>query len=133
MRRQLMLISAALMFAVTACASSAASRSTGHSPDLITSEEIASASASNTYEAITRLRPTWFRSRGTATMVGGRTQDLVIAVYLDGQRLGDVASLRMLGTANLASIQWLDAARASTILSGIGSEPIAGAIVIKSR
>jgi hypothetical protein len=39
----------------------------------------------------------------------------------------------MLSTNNLSSMQWLDAARAATVLPGIGSEAIAGAIVIKSK
>jgi hypothetical protein len=70
---------------------------------------------------------------GRASIANGNAYEQVIMVYLDGHRLGDIVSLRMLSTNNLVSMQWLDAARASTVLPGIGSEAIAGAIVIKSK
>jgi hypothetical protein len=52
---------------------------------------------------------------------------------MDGQRLGDVTALRMVSIMGIKSMQWLDAARAYTVLPGLGSDPISGAIVIKTR
>ena len=123
---------AAFVLAVSACASSGTRSSAGGS-DFIPAEEIASSGATNAYEAVTRLRPTWLRMHGRASIANGNAYEQVIMVYLDGHRLGDVVSLRMLSTNNLVSMQWLDAARAATVLPGIGSEAIAGAIVIKSK
>lgn len=133
MRRNVITFCAALVVSITACASSGTKTSTGRTQDFIPAEEIASSGANNAYEVVTRLRPTWFRMHGTARIAGGVASEQVIAVYLDGHRLGDAASLRTLSVVNLESMQWLDAARASTILSGLGSEAIAGAIVIKSK
>ena len=124
---------AAFVLAVSACASSGTKSSAARSSDFIPAEEIAGSGATNAYEAVTRLRPTWLRMHGRASIANGNAYEQVIMVYLDGHRLGDIVSLRMLSTNNLVSMQWLDAARAATVLPGIGSEAIAGAIVIKSK
>ena len=119
--------------ALAACASSGTSRgSTPRSSDQITSAEIAASSATNAYALIERLRPNWLRTPAIGSIGGGaRTQ--VIVVYLDGQRLGDLSSLRTLSVDGIKSMQWLDAARAATVLASPGSDPIAGAIMIKSQ
>lgn len=118
---------------MAACATAATPKPAGSSPDLISSAEIVASGSSNAYEAINRIRPNWFRARGTARMVNGNIASQNIAVFVDGQRLGDVASLSTLSTTGLKSMQWLDAARAATMLSGLGSEPISGAILIKTH
>jgi hypothetical protein len=116
---------------ISGCASSATTRAQGE-PDLITSTEIASSSASNAYELINRLRPNWLR-RTTPGSLGGGVRSQVVLVYIDGSRYGDQTALRSLSVGGLKSIQWLDAVRAGTLLPSIGSEPIAGAIVITTR
>jgi hypothetical protein len=123
----------AAIVALAACASSGTSRSTTpRSSDQITSAEIASSSATNAYSLIERLRPNWLRTPGLGSIGGGgRTQ--VIAVFLDGQRLGDLQSLRTLSVDGIKSMQWLDAARAATVLPSPGTDPIGGAIMIKSQ
>jgi hypothetical protein len=118
----------ALALSFAACATTGSSSGAQRSPDLITADEIATSGANNAFEAVTRLRPQWLRARGTSSIAGGNA---VIAVYLGNQRLGDVASLRMISVAGIRSIQWLDAARAATLLGGSGSDPIGGAIVVK--
>jgi hypothetical protein len=124
----------ALTLTLAACASSGTSSSTPRrSPDKITRSEIAASNVMNAYELIDRLRPDWFRGRGTASISGGRISSQVVLVYLDGHRLGDLTTLRTLSVSGIDSIQWLDATRAETVLSGVGSDPIAGAIVIKSQ
>lgn len=133
MGRYVLTFCAVLMLAVNACASSGTKTSTGRTSDFVPAEEIAGSGANNAYEVVTRLRPTWLRQHGTGRIVNATAAEQVIAVYLDGHRLGDVTSLRMLSASNLLSMQWLDAARAATVLPGIGSEAIAGAIVIKSK
>jgi hypothetical protein len=132
-RRFFLIVSAVTAVSLAGCASSGSAKGEGRSPDVITREEIAVSGASTALEAVNRLRPAWLRQRGTSRIVGGVAQDPIIAVYLDGQRLGDLPSLRMLSIAQIQTMQWLDAARASTVLSGLGSDAIAGAIVIKTR
>ncbi len=115
-----------IVVALAACASSGASTggAARRSADQITYAEISSASAINAYELINRLRPTWLRTQGRSG---------IIVVYLDGHRLGDISSLRSLSTEGIRSLQWLDAGRAATVLTEIGSDAIAGAIVIKTH
>lgn len=123
---------AAFAVAIAACASSGSSdRPRRGSPDEITREEIAVTSATNAYELINRLRPNWLRAPNTGSISGVRSQ--LTLVYLDRHRLGDLQSLRTLNTSEIQSMVWLDAAKAATVLTEIGSEPIRGAIVIKTR
>jgi hypothetical protein len=115
------------------CASSGGSSATTpmrtSSPDYVTSMEIQATQASNAYELISRLRPRWLQASSAASLSGSvRTQ--VIAVYLDGFRIGAKEGVRSISASGIKAMQYYDAARAATILHEVGSEPIAGAIVI---
>ena len=130
MPRQLSLVAAIVV--LTACASSTGSgRTSASSPEHITSVEIATTSATNAFELINRLRPNWLRAPATGSISGMRSQ--LVLVYLDGQRLGDLQSLQSLSASGIRSMQWLDAARAATVLTEVGSDPIRGAILIRTR
>lgn len=120
----------ATALALGACASSGGG--TRRSPDRIDSAEIVTSSATNAYELIDRLRPSWLRPPGSGSLSGG-VRSQIILVYLDGNRLGDLQSLRTLSVGGIRSMQWLDAARAATILTEVGSDPVGGAIVIKTH
>lgn len=133
MSRFISVICIAMVVAVAGCASTGSNPNAGRSPDLITEDEIATSGASNALEAVRRLRPNWMRARGISSIGRVSAPTPVIATYLDGQRLGDLSSLRLLSVAGIKSMQWLDAARASTLLSGLGSDAIGGAIVIKTH
>jgi hypothetical protein len=98
------------------------------SPDYVTSIEIQATPASNAYDVISRLRPRWLQTTNTGSLSGSRSQ--VIAVYVDGVRVGAKEGLRSIPASSIKTMQYYDAARAATILRGVGSEPIAGAIVI---
>jgi hypothetical protein len=117
---------------LVACASSGATAGARPQADRITRAEVAASGTINAWDLINRLRPNWLRSQAIGSIgAGGRSQ--IVVVYLDGNRLGDISSLRSLGVSEIQSLQWLDAARAATVLSEIGSDPIAGAIVIKTH
>jgi hypothetical protein len=122
----------AILVAFGACASSGSAVSAGGSLDHVTSAEIASSSATNAYELIQRLRPNWLRTPNVGS-IGGGARSQVVAVFLDDQRLGDLDSLKNLSAAGIRSMQWLDAAKAGTVLNIPGSDPIAGAIIIKTH
>jgi hypothetical protein len=115
---------------VLGCASSrsspAATRTS--SPDYVTSIEIAGTTASNAYDLITRLRPRWLQPLPAGSLGSVRSQ--VIVVLVDGVRLGAQEGLRSISASAVKTMQYYDAARASTVLHEVGSEPIAGAIVI---
>jgi hypothetical protein len=122
----------AIMVSMVACASSGSTAGSSHQPDQITAAEIASSGTTNAWDLINRLRPNWVKQQAVGSMGGGgHTQ--VIAVYVDGHRFGDVSSLRTLSASTIRSAQWLDAARAATVLNEVGSDPIAGAIIIRTH
>lgn len=121
-----------LVLGLTACASTGTAHRSTREPDRITSAEISSSSATNAYELVSRLRPNWLKRTGTGSISGG-VRSQVILVYLDGNRLGDVGALRTLSVTGIRSVQWLDAVRAATVLQGIGSDAIAGAIVLRTN
>jgi hypothetical protein len=128
----LALLRFAFIVTIVACASSGATAGASHQSDLITATEIASSGTTNAWDMINRLRPNWLKQQAVGSVGGGaRTQ--VIAVYVDGHRFGDISTLRTLSSSSIRSAQWLDAARAATVLNEVGSDPIAGAIIIKTR
>lgn len=124
--------SLATVLVLTACASSGSAGGTPrHASDQVTRTEIAETTADNAYELVQRLRPNWLRPPSTGSISGLRSQ--LVVVYLDGNRLGDLQSLRTLSTSGIQSMQWLDAARAATVLNEVGSDPIRGAILIRTH
>ena len=66
-------------------------------------------------------------------MSGGVVQNQTILVYLDGHRVGDVTTLSTISVNGVTSMQFLDAARAPTVLNDSPRGSIAGAIVIKTQ
>jgi hypothetical protein len=54
----------------------------------------------------------------------------MIVVYVDGVQLGPKEGLRSISASAVKTMQYYDGARAATVLHLVGSEPIAGAIVI---
>jgi hypothetical protein len=118
--------------AIIACASSGATGGARHQADLITASEISSSGTTNAWDLINRLRPNWLKQQPIGS-IGGGARSQVVVVYVDGHRFGDISSLRSLTATDIRSVQWLDAARAATVLNEVGSDPIAGAIVIKTH
>ena len=124
----------AVTVVVTACASSGSGSSGARSsPDRIERAEITKSNASNAYELINRLRPNWLRATNPGSIGGGVTRTQMILVYLDGQRLEDMNALKTISAASIQSGQWIDSARAATVLRDVPTGPIAGAILLKTQ
>lgn len=138
MRLTFVLAASISIVAAGGCASSGTTgnttgaKITESSPDRITSAEVeATSGAQNAYDLIRRLRPRWLQASSGASSIGGGIRGSSILVYLDGNRLGTAPdALRTLSTSGIKTLQFLDAVRAATVLREIGSESIAGAIVI---
>ena len=90
--------------------STTTTRAARRSPDVITAEEIASINASNALHAIELLRPTFLRSRGSASVGSGLTP----VVYVNGQRGGDVGTLRSLPANDIQTVRRMSAAEAQS-------------------
>jgi hypothetical protein len=111
---------AAALLTLGACASGGASgktRTSRHSRNVITSEELATATdVTNAYDAVLHLRPQFLQSRGNTSMneessPGGQPLPIV---FLDGQRFGGVETLRNIPLSNVKEIHFISAADATT-------------------
>lgn len=130
MRRSLSALLLVTAVALTsACASSgandAANARGGSRSAPITAEMAREAGASNVYDAVQSLRPTWLRIRGGGS---NASQDLV--VYLDDTRLGGSAALRQISTTAIVSIEFIDPSAAQFRW---GSGHTNGAILVRTR
>ena len=103
------------------------------SSDKVTSVEIDQTPTNNVYDLIYRLRPHWLRAGATGSIGGGTSRNQVTLVYLDGNKLGGIETLRSLSSSGIKRMEWLTASRASVVLSDIGSDPISGAISLHTR
>jgi len=116
------------------CASAGGNVSVNQSaPDFVTSLEIAATPVSSAYDLVSRLRPTWLRPGGISSVSGGKISNQVTLVYLDGNKMGELDALRSISASGIQTMRWLDAVRAQTVLRGIGTEAVAGAIVLSTN
>ncbi|MFW5947435.1 MAG: hypothetical protein ACOCUW_02980 [Gemmatimonadota bacterium] len=125
------LISIPMLVILAGCASTGAGGS-GSDPDELTREEILSVEASNLYEVVQRLRPRWLTAERRA---GERSFGLQVnvLVYQGQTRLGTVEVLGNWSPSAVYGMEWLDGPEASATLPGLGSQHVAGAIVLQTR
>ena len=143
----LIILFSAVSYVLPGCskATSNTSGSTASRPDaeFITMAEIDAQDFRTAYDVVQRLRPTWLTKRAsTPTRIGVRVDasggvqteaGSGIVVYLDNTRLGGVDALRDITVGGVGSIQYMDAAKATASLPGIGSSSVSGAIVVHTR
>jgi hypothetical protein len=106
MNRLRVIVPAAAVLA-TACASGGqtSGRSVGNR-NVITAEELASLGGlGDVYDAIQRLRSTWFRTRS------GTTAPVVV---VDNVRAGDLEMLRSISTQNVQQLRYISPSDATT-------------------
>lgn len=91
----------------------------------------ANANLNSAYDAIARLRPNWLAARGVTSFgdVGGGTEFAV--VYIDGQRYGDLNSLRNIQAFQVGSMQYYDVTQAGATFGIRGGS--SGVIEIKLK
>lgn len=77
---------------------------TAPSREVILAQEIVAARVVNAYEAVSRLRPEYLRSRTFASSERARRTPLV---YLDDMNLGSVDALRLIAVDRITSIRYL--------------------------
>ena len=101
--------------AVIACAPAVTARPGGN-PSVITTEQIANSSAANAYDLIHGIRPIWLRSRGQNTLDPSQltSTSTYAAVFVDGQRYGDINSLRSMSVYEIRQIRFLSGSDATT-------------------
>jgi hypothetical protein len=116
-----------LSAAAIACAPPSGTRTTRDS-NVITRQDLEGSIGRNAYDAIESLRPNFLRSRGTQTF--DPTVSAQAAVYLDGQRYGEVTALRSIQVDTIHEIRYLSASNAT---SKYGTNHTAGVIEVTTR
>ena len=107
--RPILILSAA---AALACAPPAVPGPRGRNVNVITRDELVGSKEYNVYDAISRLRPTYLKSRGQVTLSGMASS--TPQVYLDGQHYGEVGLLKSMSLELVTQIRLLNGADATT-------------------
>jgi hypothetical protein len=103
-----------------------ASSSSSRNSESLSREEILASQETTIYDAILRLRPQFFTTRGLVSST--QPEANVISVYIDGARQADgVESLKRISANQVRSVQHLTAA-AATQRFGVGNS--SGTIVV---
>jgi hypothetical protein len=92
---------------------------------MITKAELEGMDELNVYEAIRRLRPTWLRYRGQATLTGPNRESL--RIYMNRHYFGDAESLSDVLVRDVRELRFLDARQATL---RFGTDHTVGAIII---
>lgn len=100
---------------------------------VLTDVEIGNANAdlNSAYDAIARLRPGWLAARGVTSFGGGGSGTEFAVVYVDGQRYGDLSSLRNIQAFQVGSMQYYDVTQAGAMFGIRGGS--SGVIEIKLK
>jgi hypothetical protein len=115
---------------VAACASAPAGSGSKSRQDRLTRDEIMSVDATNLWEVVRRLRPRWLEVNRRGDRSFGLQTNLV--VFQNQTSLGNVDMLRQFSPESAYELEFLDGSTASNTLPGLGSQHVAGAIVIKT-
>jgi hypothetical protein len=97
--------------------------------NLITREELATASVSNLFDAIRQLRPRWME-RGAPTAMRGPQYQGGLVVYVDRVREGGTDALRNIPLGLVQSVRYLTASQAQ---GEFGLDNIQGAIQVVTQ
>ena len=126
------LFSVVVAAAAFACASGGASGSSSgvakRDSNLITADEIAASHETNAYEAISRLRPLYLKTRGRGTLsVEGSDY---ATVFLDNQAYGDLNTLKTINSEQIKQIRWYSGPDA---VQKFGMQYGSGVIAVETR
>jgi len=105
------------------------SLATSSASSTITAVEIQRTSASTLYDAIAQLRPAFFASRGSTSLINEPAQAIVVVV--DGRVIGGISELRNIASAITKSVRRLSAGDVYQ-MTGI-SAPAGGIEVVLGR
>jgi hypothetical protein len=132
MRRALPLLFLAIALILPAAAhaqdSAQAKPKIKRNPDVISAEEIETASdAQDAYQVVKRLRPMWLTMRGGGSM-NSRVAD--IAVYVNGVRMGGPDALRDIPRTGVVEMRFL---RGTDATQRFGTGHESGAILVTPK
>ena len=99
-------VHALIIAALLACSSAGVSPAVHRDPSVITHEEFVASNEGNAYDAIAKLRPLFLKSRGRTT-INAEAYDYPV-VFVDGQRFGDLTSLKTVVAAQILQARHLN-------------------------
>jgi hypothetical protein len=103
------LLTAVLLAACATGGSVGGASAPSRNRDLITSAELAKENSPTVYDAIEHLRPEMLRPRpGNSSSSLASSSDYTVHVYMDNNRLGEIAELRAVPLAAVKEIRYLD-------------------------
>jgi hypothetical protein len=117
-----------LIAAALGCATTSATPGVRRDSKVITAQEIATVDVASAYDLIERLRPSFLRSRGQ-TSLGSAGPDYP-NVYINGQRYGEINSLRTIVASQVLEVRYYNAADGAT---KFGLSNTGGVIELKLR
>lgn len=109
-------------------AAPAPARARRRDTNLITAEEVATQSARDAYDVVSRLRPRWLRGYAAANNHSGGTDQVVI--FLDGTRMGAVQELRRITATTVGEMRYIPSEEA---VARWGMGYSAGVIMVTTR
>ena len=127
-RAAVLLISLPSAWACASAGGGAARSAPRHEPNIISSEELQGASASNLFDAIRTLRPQWLSSR-SPTMLRPQAEGNIV-VYMDRVRYGVLEMLRQFPLGDVESVRYYSPSEAE---GQFGLGHLQGAIQIVIR
>jgi len=119
------------LVAVAGCATTGTSASGGsasHDYNRITAAEIATTTAQNAYEMISKMRPEYLKTRGKTTILLD-TPDRA-SVFMDGVLFGEPEALKTIAASTIREVRFYPGNEAGI---KFGSQYGAGVIDIKTR
>lgn len=103
MKRTIVWVVAAVCI-LSACGSRAANAGGGTDRNTLTREQMIATNFSDLYSALEKLRPEWLNSRGPTSLTN--TNPTMATVYMNGQLLGAIESLREVRVLDISSVRY---------------------------
>ena len=111
MRTRAIAALAGLLVLISACVvGMAPPESPGGVEDLITRDEMIRVNASTVYEAVQKLKPGWFTSRGPTSVTD--PSPTLVSVYMNGNDVGTLTFLRELRPDDIDQVRYYDVGEA---------------------
>ncbi|MDQ6690930.1 MAG: hypothetical protein M3Z18_10510 [Gemmatimonadota bacterium] len=127
-----MSVRSVFLFALAASIACASATTTAggvrHDSNVITEQEISASAGSNAFEVVSRLRPSFLKSRGKSTVSSSASE--FATVYMDGQQLGGISTLRNIVASQVKQIRYYNLSDATT---RFGMQNGSGVIEVTTR
>lgn len=108
--QHLYIAAAAVLLGCASTGTNPGTAGASRSSNVLTGGDIAAAHAdvATAYDAVARLRPNWLAAHGVTSTVSNGAGTEYATVYVDGERFGDLSTLRNIPAYHVRSIRYYD-------------------------